>query len=256
MPSRDGTPILFPSLEADLACPSRYVRTYVLREEVPGPFASTALGKEVHARIARSLRQGTPVDLSPMRLPRRVVLSEGEGLDGLMERAETALKRFEGDYRPLLRGQELWVEEKLVARLTLDGQPLHLHGRVDVWTDGGEVFDWKTSAPRDPHQLRFYLFLLHQATGTEPRTARAVDLVGGAELVEAWSPEVVRWGYQRLRAMKEAVEAALDNPRTVPGPACRYCPYAHACPASVAPPRRLVDTLTGESHPLVPGRGV
>ncbi len=253
MRSCGGALTLFPTLEADLACPSRYVRTHVFREEVPGPFASTALGKEVHARIAQSLRQGAPVDLRPFRLPRRLVLSQEESLDGLLERARASLERFEACHRPLLAGQALWVEERLSAEFTLDGQPLEFRGRVDVRTAGGEILDWKTSSPKDPHQLRLYLFLLRQTTGKEPREARAVGLADGKELREAWSEEIIPWGYRRLQAMKEALEAALANPRVNPGPACRHCPYAHACPASVAPPRRLVDTFTGEVRPLVPG---
>lgn len=248
-----GALTLFPTLEADLACPNRYVRTHVFREEVPGPFASAALGKEVHARIARSLRRGAPVDLSPFRLPRRLVLSQGESLEGLLERARASLERFEAHHRPLLDGQKLWVEERLTARFTLDGRPVELKGRLDVLTEGGKVLDWKTSSPRDPSQLRFYLFLFHQATGKEPCEARAVGLVGGEELREAWSGEIIPWGYRRLQVLKGILEAALANPRVNPGPACRYCPYAHACPASVAPPRRLVDTLTGEARPLILG---
>lgn len=264
--------ILYPTLEADLTCPSRYVRTRLRKEPTLAPFASTVLGKEVHERIASSLHRGVAVSqaddplqdgLSPVhrkafRLPRRVMLSEGEKLDSLLDRAQRSLARFEADYRPGLQGKAYQVEEFLAWNLDLDGEPVCFMGKLDLLLGQGEdqeVWDWKTGNPKNSQkQLRLYLFLVHGATGNPPRLARAVGLESGEEVVEAWSGEIIPWGYAWLRRMRENLNAALANPKALnPGPACRYCPYAHACPASAAPGRYLLDTCTGEMMEVAAG---
>lgn len=254
MSGRGTAVTLYPTLEVDLACPSRYVRARVRKELVPAPFASTVLGKEVHERIASSLRGGVPVNQESFRLPRRVLLSEGEELGSLLGRAQRSLARFEADYRPDLWGEPCLVEEFLTWNLELDGELLQFVGRLDLLL-GQEVWDWKTGSPKNGReQLRLYLFLLYGATGEPPRLARAVSLESGEEAAEAWSGEIVSWGYAWLRRVRKALEAALANPEALnPGPACRYCPYAHACQASVAPKRYLLDTRTGEVTDLAEG---
>ncbi|RIH88263.1 PD-(D/E)XK nuclease superfamily protein [Meiothermus luteus] len=238
---------LYPTLEADLACPSRYVRTQLHKEPSLAPFASTALGKEVHGRIATSLRLGLPVNQGAFRLPRRVMLSEGEKLDDLLNRAQRGLARFEADYRPNLEGEAHRVEAFVEWKLELDGKPVRFVGKLDLLL-GQEIWDWKTGNPGGSReQLRLYLFLAYGATGNPPRLARAVGLESGEEVVEPWSEEIIPWGYARLRRMQESLCTALANPKALnPGRACRYCPYAHACSASQAPGRYLLDTRTGE----------
>ncbi|RIH88969.1 PD-(D/E)XK nuclease family protein [Calidithermus roseus] len=261
--------ILYPTLEADLTCPSRYVRARLRKEPTLAPFASTVLGKEVHERIASSLRQGVvvsqaddplrdvtggggrPVHRKTFQLPRRVMLSEGEKLDSLLDRAQKGLARFEADYRPGLQGEAHRVEEFLAWNLELEGELVRFMGKLDLLLSQGEdqeVWDWKTGNPKNSReQLRLYLFLVYGATGNPPRLARAVGLESGEEVVEVWSEEVIPWGYAWLQRMRKSLSAALTNPRALnPGPVCRYCPYAHACPASAAPRRYLLDTRTGE----------
>ncbi len=191
MPAGGAMVILYPTLEADLACPSRYVRARVRKELVPAPFASAVLGKEVHERIALSLREGVQVNQGGFRLPRRVLLSEGEELGSLLERAQRSLTRFEADYRPDLGGDPCLVEEFLAWNLELDEKLVRLMGKLDLLLghgEGQEIWDWKTGSPKNSReQMRLYLFLAYGATGNPPRLARAIGLesgeVGGGGLV-------------------------------------------------------------------------
>lgn len=261
---------LYPTLEADLSCPSRYVRAKLHKELILAPFASTVLGREVHERIASSLRPGSeeskreysaqdrllPLLHKAFQLPRRVILSEGEDLDNLLGRAKECLLRFEADYCPRLQGEVYRVEEFLAWELELDGEPIRFVGKLDLLLGQGEdqeVWDWKTGSPKNSReQLRLYLFLVYGATGNPPRLARAVGLESGEEVVEAWSGEIIPWGYAWLRRMRKGLNTALTNPKALnPGPACRYCSYAHACPASAAPRRYLLDIRTGEVTDLL-----
>ncbi len=261
---------LYPTLEAELSCPSRYARAKLHKELILAPFASTVLGGEVHQRIASSLRSGSeeskreysakdgpsPLLHKAFQLPRRVILSEDEDLDGLLGRAKNCLAHFETDYWPRLQGEVYRVEEFLAWELELDGEQIRFVGKLDVLLGQGknqEVWDWKTGSPKNSReQLRLYLFLVYGATGNPPRLARAVGLEGGEEVLEAWSEEIIPWGYAWLRRMRKGLNTALANPKALnPGPACRYCSYAHACPASAAPKRYLLDIRTGEVTDLV-----
>ncbi len=237
-------PVLYPTLPRDLACPSRFART-LRREPVPAPFLSTVLGKQVHQRIAQALRAGRPVAQSAFPLPRRVLLFESETLEGLTSRAHRALTRFEQTYRPQLQGP-LQVEVRL--QHAVEGHLLV--GRLDLLTPG-MIWDWKTGSPQDSEaQLSLYL-VLARAKGLAVREARAVGLGDGTERRVAWSDGILPWARRWVRLTHEQLRRALAHPDALnPGPACRYCPYAHACPAAQAPARWVVDTHSGTRRPV------
>lgn len=250
-----GTVVLYPSIKGDLACPSRFTRAKVHKEHCTAPFASTVLGSKVHEHIAKSLRSGLPASQEIPVLPRRLILNDGESLDRLLERAHRSIDRFNVQYRPQLITKALQVEKSLSWDVSLGGRPVRFLGKVDlILEEDLEILDWKTGSLQGSHdQLRLYLFLVYQTTGKTPSLARAVSLESGEEVVEPWSNDIVTWGYDWLGSTKKSLDMVMANPQALnPGPACRYCPYAHACPASAAPARYLLDTRTGELEELLP----
>lgn len=238
--------------ESELACPYRYVRTHLQEEYILAPFAASWVGQKVHERIARSLRYSLPVDERPFWLPPKLVLQEGENLQELVRRAELGLQRFEREIRPSLANKSLFVEERFEWDFWLGAQPIRLVGKLDVVVEGAEVLDWKTgSVTGSQDQLRYYLVLYRRSTGRVARVARAIGLETGETLEESWNDDLEDWVMTRVTAMVELKRRALEEPdRRDPGFQCGYCPFATACPASIAPPRYLVDTRSGRISPL------
>lgn len=237
---------LFPSLDSQLLCPSRYWRTTVLRELVHAPLARAFTGRWVHQRIAMAL-QGHPLDLHcPIPWPAQVMLSEGEDLESLEFHAQSALERFSRDYLGWLRARGSVAEERLEVKLEVLGRPVILSGRVDVRV-GNEVWDWKTGSLEGcEDQLQEYLFLLWRR-GLAPTRARAVSLGDGSQHLETWDESLTEAIIKRLESRLEALlRITAQHHPPYPGNHCRYCSYAQTCQESQASRRTLLNTRTGE----------
>ena len=245
------------SLESVLRCPRRFHLEKVHRERVLAPFASSVLGREVHRRIAVSLRHGEPADEGSFALPKRVLLPKGETLDDLTWRAQHALTFFNVKCRAWLGEQRLrHVEHYIVQPVELGGATVQVSGILDlIFTsaEGDVLIDWKTgSAQRSEDQLRFYLGLRFLETGRAPRQAEAVGLSAGDSLCVGWDEDLPAWFGGKLEQMHTNL-GACHTQAAVPGRHCTYCPYAQGCEVGEAPERYLLDTHTGELTEMVYG---
>lgn len=237
---------LFPSLDNQLLCPSRYWRGTVLRELVHAPLARSFTGCWVHQRIAMAL-QGHPLDpYRPIPWPQQVMLNDGEELESLEFHAHSALERFSREYLGWLRARGAVAEERLETGLEVLGRLVILSGRVDARV-GNEVWDWKTGSLEGcEDQLQEYLFLLYQR-GQNPTRARAVNLCSGEQRIEAWDGNLVEVILDRLKSRLEGLlRITPDHHPPRPGRHCRSCPYVQTCPESQGPRRVVVNTRTGE----------
>ncbi len=245
------------SLGSVLRCPRRFHLEKVRRERVLAPFASSVLGREVHRRIAVSLRHGEPADEGSFALPKRVLLPKGETLDDLTWRAQHALTFFNVKCRAWLGEQRIChVEHYIVRPVGLGGATIQVSGILDlIFTsaEGDVLIDWKTgSAQRSEDQLRFYLGLRFLETGRAPRQAEAVGLSAGDSLCVTWDEDLLAWFGGKLERLKRDLEA-YHTQEAVPGRHCTYCPYAQGCEVGEAPERYLLDTHTGELTEIVHG---
>jgi CRISPR/Cas system-associated exonuclease Cas4 (RecB family) len=246
------TVYLYPTLRTELTCPSRYTRSKVRREPIPAPFASSIYGKVAHQRIAQSLCLGKPPDHVPIALPARVMLNDGEDLEALSDRAMDSLHYWEQKCLPWLEQLEvLAVEHRTVWSLERHSKRVRFSGVLDliVRTPKGQlIVDWKTGSLQGAQeQLAFYLILHYQETGCCGLQAEAISLSSGEVEGIHWQPEYEGWVLSQLDEMLGALETIQAHPdKVMPGPHCRYCPYAHDCPASCAGQRRVVSTRTGE----------
>lgn len=241
---------LFPSLEGQLLCPSRYWRGNVLRELVQAPLARFFAGRWVHQCIAMAL-QGHPLDpYRPIPWPRQVMLNDGEDLGSLESHAHSALERFAREYLGWLRARGAVAEERLETGLEVLGRPVVLSGRVDARV-GSRVWDWKTGSLEGcADQLQEYLFLLYQR-GQNPAQACAVNLHSGEQHVEAWDEHLIEVILDRLKSRLEGLlRITPEHHPPRPGRHCRFCLYAPACPESQSPRRFVVNTRTGEADDL------
>ena len=247
------------SLTATLACPRRYTLERVERRLVPAPFVSSFLGRRVHQRVARSLREDEPASLESFRLPRRLLLREGDDVNTLLHRATESLHFFNRKGRPWVEGHTLLHTEHFISvPLRGCGLPLWGSGKLDAILEmrrGELIVDWKTGALAQPTaQLRFYLELRRLETGCDALRAEALSLSSGESVVVAWDEGTHGWFQEHVYEMVARLEDARTHPdRLVPGTHCGYCPYAHGCEASEAGPRRVLDTETGEVTHLEPG---
>ena len=158
------TPSFSYSLAQTLRCPRRFHAEKLQKEPVLAPFAASTLGHEVHARIAASLRRGTPADERPFRLPKRVLLHTGENLDDLVWRAHCALIFYNAKCRAWLAGKTVVCVEHTIRRpYAFAGETVQVSGILDLvlaTPKGDMLIDWKTgSAQRSEDQLKFYLML-------------------------------------------------------------------------------------------------
>lgn len=254
--SGDMTHYLYPTLEGTLACPSRYTREKVNRETVFAPFASSVYGKVVHTRIAHSASLGTPLDLSPITLPKRVILQAGEDLGALETRAYSCLEHFRGRILPWLRTCEvIATEHRAVQNFPYLGAWLSGIFDLIIRTPKGElIVDWKTGGLQGSEdQLRFYLALRHAETGSRELTAQVVSLGDLSTFEIGWDDELEAWIEARAKKMIETLQEIQKVPNvTRPGRHCRYCPYAHDCGGSAVGARSLLDTVTGELRTVQP----
>ena len=243
-------PALSPSLNAVLRCPRRFHLEKLRRARTLAPFASSALGQEVHRRIAQSLREGAPADEGALTPPRRVLLQAGETLDSLIWRAQCALTLYNVKCRAWLQAHPVKAVEHYCRQPYQSGaEQVTVSGIFDLIlaSDEGDVLvDWKTGgADRSETQLKFYLVLRFLETGQPPRRAEAISLSTGRSLTVPWTPDLPLWFGEMVASMMRWLEACReDTPEA--GGHCRYCPYAYGCEHSEAPGRTLSDTFTGE----------
>ena len=243
---------LSPTLASTLTCPRRTTLERVERARTVAPLAASALGRAVHARIARSIRDGREADTSAFRLPKRVLLREEDDLEGLLWRARQSLSFFNVRCRPWLGAHDILAVERFITwQLVRKGRPIRFIGKLDlvVRTPGGVlVVDWKTGGLEGcEDQLHFYLALRHQETGETELSAQAVSLSAEKTVEVGWDEELSGWALNRVDDMLGRLEAVRAEPyRAEPGRGCHYCPYAHACEASSAGKRSVLDTWSGE----------
>jgi CRISPR/Cas system-associated exonuclease Cas4 (RecB family) len=247
---------LYPTIEQTLICPKRFKLEKVMRKEVIAPFLSTELGKQVHTRIASSLRSGKPASTKAFYLPRRLIYNQGDCPETLMLRAYTCLENFNQHCYPWLETLEvIGIEEKFKCQLDGFAEVVTISGVVDaVIKTSGDILllDWKTgSMANASEQLKWYSALYHMKSPEHQLEARAINLFDGEtiEVKDFENPQA--WLYTKVKAFLELTLLARDNPdKMVAGSQCSYCPYAQGCEASQARSRFVLDTLDGEVIPL------
>lgn len=248
---------LYPTLEQTLSCPKRYTLETVQRNNVLAPFMTSELGKQVHNRIAHSLRTGKPANKQEFSLPRRLLLNHGESTDTLMTRAYECLHNFNEHCRPWLIGLEVMaVEHKVSTTVNWFEEPINLSGRIDAvlrTPDSLLLLDWKTGGMiRTDEQLKWYVALYTMNNPDCVLEARAMNLVSSETVVvkDFEKPQV--WLYEKVKALLTLLKLAKQQPmKAVAGQQCHYCPYAEGCGSSVAKPRTMLDTFDGEVMALV-----
>lgn len=181
-------------------------------------------------RLAQALRSVWPSHRRPDSFVNRADEREW-GLKGLAMLDRYA-SRHDLHARPLAR--EVWIRRRL-------GRGPELYGkadRVDPDGDGLRVIDYKTGKREIergelPHDSAAMLYA-SAATATYGRKVRSVDFV------YLDSGRTVSWDLEdpaELQAAEARLERILDELRggrewqAMPGWACRYCPFAHLCPA-------------------------
>jgi hypothetical protein len=246
-------PTLYPTLEQTLSCPKRYTLETVQRKDVLAPFMTSELGRQVHSRIAHSLRTGEPANEQEFSLPRRLLLNYGESVDTLMTRAYECLHNFNEHCRPWLEGFEVVaVEHKVCKTVNWFEEPVNLSGRIDAVLRSSEgyflLLDWKTGGMiRTDEQLKWYVALYAMDDPDCALEARAMNIVSSETVVvkDFERPQV--WLYEKVKALLTLLKLAKQQPmKTVAGQQCYYCPYAEGCGSSVAKPRTMLDTFDGE----------
>ncbi len=249
---------LYPTLEQTLSCPKRYTLEIVQRKDVPAPFMTSELGRQVHHRIAHSLRTGTPAKERDFSLPRRLLLNHAESADTLMTRAYECLHNFNEHCRPWLVDLEVVaVEHKVSTAVNWFEEPTVLSGRIDAVLrnpDGSLLLlDWKTGGMiRTDEQLKWYVALYTMNNPDGVLEARAMNLVSSEAVVVKDFEKPQAWLYEKVKALLTLLKLAKQQPmKAVAGQQCYYCPYARACGSSVAKPRTMLDTFDGEVMALV-----
>lgn len=244
---------LYPTLEQTLSCPKRYTLETIQRKDVLAPFMTSELGRQVHNRIAHSLRTGKPANEQEFSLPRRLLLNHGENGDTLMTRAYECLHNFNEHCRPWLEGLEVVaVEQRVSVSVNWFEEPINLSGRIDAVLrnfDGSFLLlDWKTGGMiRSDEQLKWYVALYEMSNPDCVLEARALNLVSSETVVvrDFENPQV--WLYEKVKALLMLLKLAKQQPlKAVAGQQCHYCPYAEGCGSSVAKPRTMLDTFDGE----------
>lgn len=243
---------LSPSLSYSLKCPKRFSQE---QQRIPtiATFASSHLGREVHKRIAQSLKQNQVASTTTLNLPRRIILQENETLSELETRAQNALEFFNNKCLSYLKQNIVThIEHKIETIYQLKKSTLTLTGVIDciIKTPNQEhIIDWKTSsATYSQNQLRFYLMLRQLETKQAPKSAEAISLSQQNSHNETSTSNLEDWFKTYLEQMQQDLKASQTQ-QAKSGKHCKYCPYAHTCDNSEAPKRQLLDTWTGEvSH--------
>lgn len=243
---------LYPTLAQTLSCPKRYTLEKVQRKEILAPFMTSELGRQVHNRIAHSLRSNKPANESELCLPRRLLLSQGESPDTLMTRAYACLEHFNNYYRPWLAEFEVVaVEHKIVSRLSWFDEAITISGVIDAVVktpDGVLLLDWKTGSMAGvDEQLRWYFALYCMDQPETQLEARAINLFSSETYVVKDFATPQSWLANKVRALLSSFKLAQENKhKAVAGRQCQYCPYAEGCGSSTAKARVMLDTFTGE----------
>jgi PD-(D/E)XK nuclease superfamily len=243
---------LYPTLEQTLSCPKRYTQEKVERKAVLAPFMTSEIGRQVHGRIAHSLRSGKLANESEFCLPRRLILNQGESADTLMTRAYACLNNFNQHCRPWLAGLEVVaVEQKLSFKPAWFTEAITVSGIIDAvvkTSEGILLLDWKTGSMASANeQLRWYFALYSMMNPDERLEARAINLFNSETIVVKNFAMSQSWLYTKVKALLASLMLVRDNPnKVVAGQQCNYCHYAQNCEASKAKPRVMLDTFDGE----------
>lgn len=243
---------LYPTLEQTLSCPKRFTLEKVERKETVAPFMTSELGRQVHGRIAHSLRSNTPANEREFCLPRRLLLNQGECADTLMTRAYACLEHFNTHCRPWLADAEVVaVEHKIVSGLSWFDEAVTISGVIDAvikTREGVLLLDWKTSSLAGAdEQLRWYFALYAMTNPDVTLEARAINLFNSETCVVKDFATPHSWLATKVKALLTSFKLAQENKdKAVAGQQCSYCPYAEGCGSSKAKPRIMLDTFDGE----------
>jgi hypothetical protein len=243
---------LYPTLEQTLSCPKRFTLEKVQRKETLAPFMTSELGRQVHGRIAHSLRSKTPANESEFCLPRRLLLNQGESTETLMTRAYACLEHFNNYCRPWLAEFEVVaVEHKITTSLAWFDEDLKITGVIDAVVktpDGVLLLDWKTGGMFGAdEQLRWYFALYTMTNPDVVLEARAINLFSSETCVVKNFATPQSWLATKVKALLTSFKLAQeDKYKAVAGQQCHYCPYAGGCGSSRAKPRVMLDTFDGE----------
>jgi PD-(D/E)XK nuclease superfamily len=244
---------LYPTIEQTLSCPKRYTLEKVERRDVIAPFMTSELGRQVHGRIAHSLRSNTPVNEREFCLPRRLLLNQGESADTLMTRAYACLEHFNTHCRPwLAEVKVVAVEHKLSSSLSWFGEDIKISGVIDAVVKTSEdtalLLDWKTGGMSGAdEQLRWYFALYGMNYPNSALEARAINLFSSETCVVKEFETPQSWLATKVKALLTSFKLVQENKyKAVAGQQCYYCPYAQGCGSSKAKPRVMLDTFDGE----------
>jgi PD-(D/E)XK nuclease superfamily len=244
---------LYPTLEQALSCPKRYTLEKVERKEIKASFMTSELGRQVHGRIAHSLRSNSPANERAFCLPRRLLLNQGESDDTLMTRAYACLEHFNNYCRPWLAEVEVVAtEHKLSSSLSWFDEDIKMSGVIDAIVklpDGTTLLlDWKTGGLSGAdEQLRWYFALYGMNNPETQLAARAINLFSSETYVVKDFATPQSWLATKVKALLSSFKLAQENKdKAVAGQQCHYCPYAGGCGSSKAKPRVVLDTFTGE----------
>ena len=197
----------------------------------------------------------------PLVLVDESIARLSEGIDGLGEwlqgctEVERAELRAEANDR-VVKFLECWPPLKTSWRPVTESRlRLELHdrvvlsGKVDLALGQAEgdlagkvLIDLKTGGFSSQHldDLRFYALIEAVRLGTPPRLLATYYLDQGRFLPEAVTEDLL---YSTVARVIDGIERILDTrkrsrePRTAPGPACRWCVALHHCEIG----RRFLD---------------
>ena len=218
------------------------------------PFAwsvPTARGTVSHKAIELSIHWRGELD--PLTLVDEAIARLTEGTDGLadwlqvcaeVERAELRAEandrvaKFLECWPPLKAGWRPVTESRL--RLELHDRFV-VSGKVDLALGqatgdvaGKVLVDLKTGgfSPQHLDDLRFYALIEAVRLGTPPRLLATYYLDQGRFLPEPVSEDLL---FSTVARVTDGIERIIDTrkrerePRTAPGPACRWCVALHDC---------------------------
>jgi hypothetical protein len=213
-----------------LACPpSRHPPAV----EIRGDDEDAELGTLVHAWIADSIDNGSPLEFPPD--------DEAARLCKLAWRAwEQLATHFHAGAT-----EEFWEAEGdgfiLTGHPDVAGESATTIGQVNVidWKTGRLEADWLD-------QLKAYAWLaLLRSPDAETVYAAVVKVRTGEIIPNVWSrAELAEWF--------DGIPEKLRDRAFHPGPHCTYCPRAHECPGRLAHLRDAVGVLVNGYIPATP----
>ena len=216
-----------------------------------GTIAHKAIELSIHWR-----REPEPLVLVDESIARLL-----EGVDGLadwlqgcseVERAELRAEandrvvKFLECWPPLKANWRPVTESRLRLeihdRFVLSGKVDLALGQADGEVAGKVLVDLKTGgfSPQHVDDLRFYALVEAVRLGTPPRLLATYYLDQGRFLPESVTEDLL---FSTVARVTDGIERILDTrrrerePRTAPGPACRWCVALHACDTG----RRYLD---------------